>query len=211
MTNIEGIGSRIRASREKAGLQISELADAAHIKWKVLERYEAGGVEPELDAIAGIAHATDVDLAWLAFGVGEPGDGAERPKHALVSVPAVSFFDGRVYETVSSHAFSREFVVRTLRIDSTVGLVAMEVETDGFVAFKPGTHILVDTAQQEITSDGFYLLWSNLSAQIVRVTSVPGDFGTVSVLTRQKADPTVIVAEHLFVLGRIKGKLAASR
>lgn len=64
-----GIGTRISAAAEQIGKR-KAAAGAAGVSSDSLQRYIREEVEPTFSAVAGLAHAANVNLEWLATGEG---------------------------------------------------------------------------------------------------------------------------------------------
>lgn len=64
------IAQRIRSARRNAGLTQLELATAVGVDPGTLSRWERGATRPRLTAVLRLAVACDVELAWLAAGLG---------------------------------------------------------------------------------------------------------------------------------------------
>lgn len=61
-------GKRLRASRERRGLTIDELAALQNFPARNVYRYERGEVLPQIDRLVAIARRLRVSPAWLTFG-----------------------------------------------------------------------------------------------------------------------------------------------
>lgn len=62
------VGDRIRREREKAGLSLSQLADAAGLSKAYVLKVENGGTNPSLGVLGQIADGLDVTIADLVGG-----------------------------------------------------------------------------------------------------------------------------------------------
>lgn len=66
----EGVGSRLRAAREAAGLSMRELARRAELSVNAVSLIEAGRGTPRVDNCESLAVSLGVAPCWLAYGVG---------------------------------------------------------------------------------------------------------------------------------------------
>jgi transcriptional regulator with XRE-family HTH domain len=62
------VGDRIRREREKAGLSLAQLSDAAGLSKAYLQKVETAGTNPSLGVLGQIADALDVTVADLVGG-----------------------------------------------------------------------------------------------------------------------------------------------
>ena len=63
-----GGGERLRSSRERLGLSLRGLAEAADVSYQAVLYTESGQTVPRVDTIEAIAVALDVAPGWLAYG-----------------------------------------------------------------------------------------------------------------------------------------------
>lgn len=63
-----GCGERLRSSRERLGLSLRGLAEAADVSYQAVLYTESGQTVPRVDTIEAIAVALDVAPGWLAYG-----------------------------------------------------------------------------------------------------------------------------------------------
>lgn len=62
------VGERVRREREKTGLSLAQLADAAGLSKAYLLKVENGGTNPSLGVLGQIADALDITIADLVGG-----------------------------------------------------------------------------------------------------------------------------------------------
>lgn len=67
MTN-QGLGIRLKSTREAQGLKRIQLAVAADVTSNTIRNYEEGLTGASLEPLIRIAKALDVDLMWLVEG-----------------------------------------------------------------------------------------------------------------------------------------------
>lgn len=73
----ETFASRLRASRDKQGMTLKQLGDAAGISQQGVWNYENRGDEPSASILFALADALGVEARWLFSGVGT--DEAKAP------------------------------------------------------------------------------------------------------------------------------------
>lgn len=66
-----GCGERVKSSRERLGLSLRALAEAADVSYQAVQYTESGQTVPRVDTIEAIAVALDVAPGWLAYGEDE--------------------------------------------------------------------------------------------------------------------------------------------
>lgn len=66
-----GCGERVKSSRERLGLSLRALAEAADVSYQAVLYTESGQTVPRVDTIEAIAVALDVAPGWLAYGEDE--------------------------------------------------------------------------------------------------------------------------------------------
>lgn len=64
----EGIGRRLIAARQAAGLQAVELAEAAGVAQNALSNWENGSRRPSIDQLAYLLPILKVSSDWIYFG-----------------------------------------------------------------------------------------------------------------------------------------------
>lgn len=73
--DVRGIGRKVKAARERAGLTQAQLAEAAAITDETISRLERGAFEPALSTMVALADALGVGLDEL---LGRSGPGSRR-------------------------------------------------------------------------------------------------------------------------------------
>jgi transcriptional regulator with XRE-family HTH domain len=83
-----GVGRRIAAAREAAGLSMRELGRRAELSVQAVSLLESGRAFPRVDSCEALALALEVAPCWLAYGVGRgPASDGEAAPGARAVLP----------------------------------------------------------------------------------------------------------------------------
>ena len=67
MTNLEKLGSALKATRKKKKLTQQQLADMSHISLKHLQSIEKGLKNPSFEVLLSLVHALDISIDALFY------------------------------------------------------------------------------------------------------------------------------------------------
>jgi transcriptional regulator with XRE-family HTH domain len=105
---VRRVGEQVRLEREKAGLSIAQLAQAAGLSKAYVVRLENAGTNPSLGVLGQIANALDITVADLVRGpaVRYEGDESELPPSLRLFADEASLTSAEV-RTLSSIRWRR--------------------------------------------------------------------------------------------------------
>jgi transcriptional regulator with XRE-family HTH domain len=213
MTNgqVEGIKDRIREAREQKSMTQSGLAKFMEISRTAITQWEAGLTFPSYDKCIDLSRLLGVRPEWIAFGINSPVE--YRTPTSTVTLPVISFGETPEERTVTgTHYLDEKYVNDGLRLKVDENTFVYEIETEAFVPrFIPGDQLIIEGSVKKITSDGLFLIWTGLAAQIVLIASNPTKSGTVSVATTESGFTTEgrhyeAKIDELNILGRVRGR-----
>jgi transcriptional regulator with XRE-family HTH domain len=205
------IKDRIKEAREKKQLTQSAVAKHLGISRTAITQWEAGLTFPSYDKTYEMGRLFGVRPEWIAFGVTTPVE--YRTPTESVRMDIIAFGDdANDRKIVGAHYLSSSFVRDTLRASTGAGdLFVYVLESESFSPrYLPFDHLIVDGSVTKIT-EGQYLIWNGLTAQVVNIQANYAEPGTVTVrATERNEGGNVVPVDKLQVLGRIKGRLGAS-
>ncbi|MEQ8308105.1 MAG: helix-turn-helix transcriptional regulator [Hoeflea sp.] len=208
---VSQIKNRIKEAREKKELTQSGVAKYLGISRTAITQWEGGLTFPSYDKTMEMARLFGVRPEWIAFGVTTPVE--YRVPTDATKVEMIQFGetpDDR--SVVGTHYLDNSFIRETLRASSNAGdLFVYVLESESFrPRFVPYDHLIVDSSVSKVT-EGHYLIWTGLSAQVVNVVANYAEPGTVIVKSTESGDSgNVVEVSKLHILGRIKGRISAS-
>lgn len=208
---IEGIKDRIREAREKKQMTQAGLAKFLEISRTAITQWEAGLTFPSYEKCIDLARLLGVRPEWIAFGIDTPVE--YRTPTNSVALPIVQFGEEPDQRTVvGTHYLDANYVKNTMRLDVNEKTFVYEIETEAFVPrFVPGDQIIIDGSSTKVSSDGLFLIWTGITAQIVSIASNPTARGSVTVATTDNGFSSEgrhyeAKLEDLVILGRVRGR-----
>lgn len=208
---VSQIKDRIKEARERKQLTQAAVATHLGISRTAITQWEAGLTFPSYDKAMDLAKLLGVRPEWIAFGVTTPVE--FRTPTESVKVNVVSFGDDHEdRKVVGTHYLDTAFVRDTLRASTNSSdLFIYVLESESFAPrYNPFDQLIVDASAKKVT-EGQYLIWNGLTAQLVTIQANYNEPGTVTVRATERGEGgNVIEVTKLVVLGRIRGRLGAS-
>ena len=85
MTNLEKLGSALKATRKKKKLTQQQLADMSHISLKHLQSIEKGLKNPSFEVLLSLVHALDISIDALYIDSEDDEKAIIELKHSYLS------------------------------------------------------------------------------------------------------------------------------
>lgn len=202
------LGKRIAQAR-KGKLTQQSLAEELNTSQGTIASWETGKNEPNLKTLERIAHVTEVDPAWLAFGRTQTSaivDGDRYVSIAMYDIDAAAGH-GAISEDETPtgfRLFEREWL-RSLTRSAATQLAVIKVRGDSMQdTLFNGDHVLVDLAQRHLAREGIYVISVEASLQVKRITMHP----KTKLLTVRSDNPKYpsyddLTVDDLAVVGRV--------
>ena len=171
------IAKRLTQAR-KGKFSQSALADEIGAAQSTVASWETGKNEPDLKTIVRIAHKTETDPAWLAFGRAQTSalvDGERYTSIPMFDIDAAAG-DGAIAETeepAGYRLFETDWL-RNLTRANPSKLAVIKVRGDSMQeTLYNGDHVLVDLDQRHLAREGIYVINVENRLQVKRITMHP--------------------------------------